>query len=333
MAGLVSVIIPVFNCASYVCQAIDSVLSQRVRVPLEVIVVDDGSTDDLPAVLHPYGNQLRYVRRSHGGIGAARNTGLQHAKGDVAAFLDADDYWLPGRLQKMLERHAAEAHAVILTDLLIHDMRSGVQASVGYGERNGLRQLFELPAHEQYRHLLERNYLNYMCLVPRPVFERVGLFDESLTSAEDWDFQLRCLAAGIAARVVPEPLAVYRLYREGATTTQDGTRRADSILKILAKHRHRVSSRRWARAVGERDLVYLKVALRRHSYPAVVTRSLRLLANVSFTSGHVARRWQGWRRASLGVKPDGAGIGAPASAVVVTSATAAPHGAEIVAGK
>ena len=94
----ISVIIPAYNYARYLAEAIDSALGQT-YAPLEVIVVDDASTDDTPRVLAAYGQRIRAIRQPNGGAGAARNTGIAAARGEYVAFLDADDVWLPRKLE------------------------------------------------------------------------------------------------------------------------------------------------------------------------------------------------------------------------------------------
>jgi hypothetical protein len=96
--GLVSVLIPSYNRAYILATAIDSVLAQTYR-PIEVIVVDDGSRDDTRAVVARYGDQVRYIHQSNGGLAAARNTGLAAARGEFIAFEDSDDAWLPWKLK------------------------------------------------------------------------------------------------------------------------------------------------------------------------------------------------------------------------------------------
>lgn len=93
---LVSVIIPVYNGELYLAEALDSVFAQGYR-PIEVIVVDDGSTDNTAAVAKRY-NQVHYLHQANQGPAVARNTGLSHCKGDLISFLDADDLWVPGKL-------------------------------------------------------------------------------------------------------------------------------------------------------------------------------------------------------------------------------------------
>ena len=94
----VSVVIPTYNSGQYLPEALESVLAQTVP-PLEIIVVDDGSTDDTADRLHPYLNLITYKFQTNSGVSAARNAGLQLAKGDYVAFLDADDVWHPRKLE------------------------------------------------------------------------------------------------------------------------------------------------------------------------------------------------------------------------------------------
>jgi glycosyltransferase involved in cell wall biosynthesis len=96
-APLVSVVMPVYNGARYLRQALESALTQTYR-PLEIVVVDDGSTDDTPALLAEFGDKIRSIRQQNSGSAAARNAALRAARGELIAFLDADDLWLPRKL-------------------------------------------------------------------------------------------------------------------------------------------------------------------------------------------------------------------------------------------
>jgi len=101
-APLVSVVIPAYNAAWCVRKAIDSVLAQDFR-DFELIVVNDGSTDDTAAVLAGYGERIQVVHQANGGLSSARNGGIRAARGDLVAFLDADDWWLPEKLGRQVE--------------------------------------------------------------------------------------------------------------------------------------------------------------------------------------------------------------------------------------
>ncbi len=105
--GLVSVVIPMFNAERFVGEAIRSVLEQEGDARVEVIVVDDGSTDGSVGVAERFGEQVRIVRGEHHGIGPARNLGVEHAKGAFVAFLDADDVWAPRKLDVQLSAVAS----------------------------------------------------------------------------------------------------------------------------------------------------------------------------------------------------------------------------------
>jgi glycosyltransferase involved in cell wall biosynthesis len=96
----ISVVIPTYNYARFVCEAVDSALSQSLR-PQEVIVVDDGSTDDTSDRLRQFGDRIRYVFQQNGGLSKARNTGIREARGDWVAFLDSDDIWHPRKLERI----------------------------------------------------------------------------------------------------------------------------------------------------------------------------------------------------------------------------------------
>jgi glycosyltransferase involved in cell wall biosynthesis len=97
----ISVLIPTYNCSQYIREAIDSVLTQNYD-NLEIIVVDDGSTDNTKEVLKDYPANLKYFYKGNGGIGSTRNACLEHASGELVAWVDSDDYWLPGKLQAQL---------------------------------------------------------------------------------------------------------------------------------------------------------------------------------------------------------------------------------------
>ena len=102
MNAKVSVIIPNYNYARFIGEAIESVLAQTYQ-PLEIIVVDDASTDDSIKVIESFGDKVKLIRQENGGVGKARNTGARNAGGDFLAFLDADDIWLPEKIEKQIK--------------------------------------------------------------------------------------------------------------------------------------------------------------------------------------------------------------------------------------
>lgn len=119
--GMVSVIIPTYNRGYFISKTIDSVLAQTYR-PVEIIVVDDGSSDDTSVVVDKYGSQLRYIYQENAGLASARNTGLAAARGEYIAFQDSDDIWLPWKLQAQvaLMRNVPDL-ALVWTDMTAVD--------------------------------------------------------------------------------------------------------------------------------------------------------------------------------------------------------------------
>ncbi len=179
---LVSVIIPTFNRWPMVGEAVDSVLAQTVS-DYELIVVDDGSTDETPLRLRDYGARLTVLTQSRRGVAAARNEGVRHATGSYLAFLDSDDLWHPRKLRRQLDfMESNPAVEICQTDEIW--IRDGVRVN----PRNKHRK----PSGDIFRASLE------LCLVSpsavmmrRELFERARGFDESLPVCEDYDLWLR----------------------------------------------------------------------------------------------------------------------------------------------
>ena len=184
----ISVVIPAYNAAWCVRRAVDSVLAQTLPC-LETLVVDDGSTDDTTAVLSAYGDQVRIVRKPNGGLSSARNAGIREARGTMVAFLDADDWWLPGKIaaqhELMLRRPEVGFSSVASR---IEDPEGRLVNVWSSPEWQGsfLEHLFHQPAAVAGS--------GSGVLVRRELFDRVGLFDERLKSLEDIDMWMRLAA-------------------------------------------------------------------------------------------------------------------------------------------
>lgn len=201
LAGCVSVIIPVYNGACYLGAALASVMAQQAQ-PLEVIVVDDGSTDETPAVVAQWQQSatlpIHYRYQANAGPAAARNHGVALAQGDLLAFLDADDWWHPQKLQWQIERLLREP-------------------TLGYVVCH--MQVVQAANTQWPRSLNQAHYQNDPpCLLPsallvrREIFEQVGPFDEHYRYSDDADWFLRAKDAGIPQAVVPAPLVYKRIH-------------------------------------------------------------------------------------------------------------------------
>lgn len=214
----VSVIIPNFNNATYVTTAIASVLTQSYQ-NFEIIVVDDGSTDDSPAVIARFGDKVRYLRQENQGLAGARNSGIRAAHGDWIALLDADDQWLPTYLATLLGLAERQPQGMVYYCAAQCMDRHGQALPRVLGEPRGT------PA-SPYQCLLRANFLlPSTILMRRQAVVAAGLFDPKLRSCEDWDLWLRL---GPNAHFVGTParLVRYRLHDASLSANVAGMHQA-----------------------------------------------------------------------------------------------------------
>jgi len=203
----VSVVMPVYNAARFVRQSIDSALAQE-GVDFEIIVVDDGSTDDTPGILDSYGSAIHAVRQSNAGGGPARNHGARLAKGQWLAFLDGDDLWLPNKLREQLAL-ADDDVGLVYSDCF----------NFGEVERVNSRQSEGVTLHQGdiFEPLLLDNFITLSTVLMRKSwFDKLGGFCDNRHLAEDWDLWLRYAAEG-KARLCPLPLTRYRWHAAGVS--------------------------------------------------------------------------------------------------------------------
>jgi len=221
---LVSVIIPCYNGERFLSEAIDSALYQT-RHEIEVIVVDDGSTSMGPRdLVAGYGNAVRYIRQENKGLSSARNTGIKAANGDVVAFLDDDDVWLPDKIERQ----------IALYDKLRsggHDVGLISTAFIYTDERLNELSRFSKPfAGYVFEHLIYTDIVGLpsSVIVPREVFVKVGGFNQELIASEDYDLWLR-----IAARYEIYSLDKYLVkYRQRSASVSK-----DPVIMVQANQR------------------------------------------------------------------------------------------------
>jgi glycosyltransferase involved in cell wall biosynthesis len=258
----VSVVIPTYNRAHSVVDAIASVLEQRYR-ELEIIVVDDGSTDDTAARIAGIADpRLRYVRGRHEGVSAARNLGVRHASGELVAFLDSDDLWRPDKLTREMEALVRHPDVdVVFSDL---EKRHGDRVYPSFMRETAVfsRRLREasypeglvLEAREMRLCLLEEVPVKPSALLlRRAAFDRTGGFDETWTSSEDWEFLLR-LARDHRFVYLDRPLSVLFISPDSLHIT-DQSRGEEAMIELLGREARRLAGDGEARAAVHRGLV------------------------------------------------------------------------------
>jgi glycosyltransferase involved in cell wall biosynthesis len=198
--SLVSVIIPTFNRGWILKEAVDSVLAQDYK-GFELIVVDDGSTDNTSEILASYGNDIRVLFQENKGVSASRNRGIAETSGQFIAFLDSDDLWLPQKLSTQVEFYNQMPDALICQteEIWIRD-----------GQRVNPKKRHKKPSGMIFEPSLE------LCLVSpsavmirRVLFDRVGVFDETLPACEDYDLWLR-ISCRFPVHLIDTPLIIKR---------------------------------------------------------------------------------------------------------------------------
>lgn len=282
---LVSVIIPAFNAERTLGEAISSALMQT-YAPLEIVVVDDGSTDRTAQIMAGYGPLIRAVSQPRGGVSAARNAGIRAARGAMIALLDADDVLLPPHVEAAMRvwARAGGGRRHVAADASLYGAR-------GIKRRRVLPDRMPRRLEGQRGRIMEHNIVAMFHVYPRAMWSEIGGYDESMRAVEDWDFAARAVYSGWEVVRQPTPYALYR--RGPGTLSTDGA----------------------AMSVGER-------AFRRHileAFGACMSAEERLQAEVPLRRGtwseHVAAGEAALARAE----------GARAADAFAAAAAMAPH--------
>jgi len=198
----VSAVIPTYNCGHMVVDAVRSALAQT-YLPIEVIVIDDGSTDDTRDRLAEFGSSVRYIYQTNRGVSAARNRGVRESSGDAIAFLDSDDVWHPRKLERQVECLNAHPELGLVGTMIVDWPNEPFPENVGDDS--------PAPTVIHFDNLLVRNRMDTSSiLVRKSVLEKVGEFDCSMQGPEDYDLWLR-IAQMTAIANLPRQLTGYRM--------------------------------------------------------------------------------------------------------------------------
>jgi glycosyltransferase involved in cell wall biosynthesis len=221
----VSVVVPIYNGERYLKDAIESIFRQDYR-PLEVIAIDDGSTDGGRAIVEAF-PEIRYIYQQNAGVACARNAGIAAARGEVIAFLDQDDWWASNKLHLQvaaLREHPGAGYALA---------REQVHLEAGTGWPPWIR-----------REAVENGELIGLpgtWLVRRTVFDKVGVFNPEYVMGCDTEWLIRAREAGIERVIVPEVLLYWRVHAANASYNQH--QRQKEFFRILKTAMDR--KRRW----------------------------------------------------------------------------------------
>jgi glycosyltransferase involved in cell wall biosynthesis len=243
----VSVIMPAYNVAPYIGDAIESVLNQTFS-DLELLVIDDGATDGSGLIAESYASRdprVRVSRQANAGISAARNHGLRLAAAPVIAILDSDDAWQPGYLQAQLS--ILEAHPDV-------DIVTGNAWFLG-GPSNGLPARpwpDPRPVPTLAAMLADETAVFIMSIFRRRLYDAIGPFDETLQTNEDYDFWLRAAAAGFVFHRNDQPLGYYRRRHDSLSANE--LRMLSGVVKVFRKTAASLHDRPVERVILEAQL-------------------------------------------------------------------------------
>lgn len=198
--SLVSVVIPVYNGEKYLGEAIQSALAQTFE-RFEVIVIDDGSTDKTAEVARSFCSlpRVKYNYQPNGGTGAARNRGIEAASGDILSFLDADDLWLPGKLELQMSAFHKDPEI----EAVFGHVRQFYSPELDEANRNKIRCPDEITP----------GYLPYTMVIKRAAFFRVGLFETNWQVGQDVSWMMRAKEQGLRALMLPDLVYMRRLHK------------------------------------------------------------------------------------------------------------------------
>jgi len=223
--NLISVVIPTYNHAHYLVDAVNSALAQSYPY-VEILVVDDGSTDNTEEVMRQYGNRVRYIQQQNRGLSGARNSGILAAQGEYIALLDADDFWQVNYLQHV--------HGALATDSTLGAVYTGMCFVDAAGKAQAQPGVATVPADQLYDRLLDGEFFAPSAvLIRRRVLADVGLFDLDLRASEDWEIWLR-VARAYRFGGIDQPLLNYRVH--GNNMSSDPAHMLHYQRLTLAKH-------------------------------------------------------------------------------------------------
>ena len=236
----VTVVIPTFNCARYICQAIDSAVNQTFQ-DREIIVVDDGSTDDTRERVAPYAENgsVEYIIQENQGLPGARNTGIRHAKGEYVALLDADDEFDERMISLCVEKMEKENTDWCIVDLLrIISSPAGDMHVIKRGR---------VPEGNLLTNMLADDYIPRSALFRKNSLNDIGCYHEDIQIRVDWEMNIRLLRADKRFSHVKEPLYIYKI-REDSLVKKVHKKKYDHTLSLLRKHHKQIADQ------GDREI-------------------------------------------------------------------------------
>jgi glycosyltransferase involved in cell wall biosynthesis len=287
---LISAVVPLYNGAPFIQQALQSIFDQEL-VPDEVIVVDDGSTDSGPDLVAEMAKRypIRLLRKQNGGQSSARNLGVDHAHGDLIAFLDQDDVWYPNHISELVKPFL-ETRAVELGwaySNLDEINEAGETITRGFldalGSAHPKRDLASCLKQDMF-------VLPSASMISRKAFQAVGGFDERLSGYEDDDFFLRMFLAGFANVYLSESLSEWRIHQTSSSYSEKmAISRAIYAKKLISRFPNDRDKSRWhvRDLIAPRFFRTMAGELRKATLKGTTDQQKTALANLEFMTNHL----------------------------------------------
>lgn len=210
---LVSVVIPLYNGEKFIRECLESVYQQTYR-PIEVIVVDDGSTDRSPEMVREFPGEKKLIRIPNSDVSHARNVGVENARGELIAFLDQDDKWLPEKIEKQVKLFRENPDV----DLIFTDLIKFYPSGKRHHAPDKHRLALSLTDENLFSQLVIKNVLMPSAvMVKKESFLAAGAFDPEFRTCGDYEMWLRMAARGMKFCYLPEPLTLYRQHGENTS--------------------------------------------------------------------------------------------------------------------
>lgn len=263
----VSVIIPTYNREKTIKRCIDSIANQSIP-PDEIIVVDDGSTDNTLEILNRFYPDIKIIKQNHKGAQAARNAGIRAAQGEYIAFLDSDDEWLPDKLEWQVKELKRNPDAVICGDgILQQDWKGAIpkiyDAKGRKNNRAGRKKIFKLKGKSGYvyKEILRHSFCLFQALLTsKKNLLDIGLLDENVPSYQEWDTAIR-LAKQYEFIYLHKPLFIYHLH-DGETISKNMRKEIDGLEYIYRKFQYEIASQLGSGMLTQRYYELMKMCIK-----------------------------------------------------------------------
>ncbi|MDX2042634.1 MAG: glycosyltransferase [Acidobacteriota bacterium] len=259
MQPKVSVIIPAYNSAQFIAEAIQSVLAQSYD-NREIIIVDDGSTDATLDVLRGFGEQIKLLTKTNGGPASARNLAIRHASGKYIAFLDADDLWMPEKLAEQVAFLESQPEV----GMTFSEALMFIEPFEEVGGEKQIRGKIGFTGETSFCHLLLGDHIpNSTVLMRRECVDKIGWLNESraLVAVEDYEYWLR-LAKAFPIRAISKPLAYYRVHANNLMGDGEDIERSLILPIIALNETEKLFPDCWRECGMEKDVLFARLTIR-----------------------------------------------------------------------